>query len=78
MIINQLIRQAIICHSMSMKARTAVLKSDWLRAGHCMDLLVFIYSHKKTDHHVHVVLRIRMLRKTIGEKRKYTENNNIM
>ena len=44
-----------------MGAGRAVLKFDRARAGLRNDLLVFVYSHTKTDQQPHVVLLIEML-----------------
>ena len=52
----------------------AVLKSDWWRAGLRMDLLVFVYSYMKTGCQFDAV-HVRILWKTRGEERKYTEDD---
>ena len=45
MVISALIRW----RSISMRAGLAFLQFDWLKAGLCKDLPVFVYSHTKTS-----------------------------
>ena len=48
-----------ICHYyISVGAELVVLKSEWSRAGLCIDLPVIVCSHTKTGYQVHEVLLI--------------------
>ena len=52
------IRSVCVCVGGGGGGGSAVLKSDWSRAGLRMDLLVFVYSYTKTGY---LVLQIQML-----------------
>ena len=59
---SPLLGKTQICHYyISVGAELVVLKSEWSRAGLCIDLPVIVCSHTKTGYQVHEVLLIWML-----------------
>ena len=71
----------LLCHSIGMEDSLAVLKSDWSRAGLCMDFLVFIYSHAKITCQTRVVFFFNALkiiwRKSKIHRQQYFMHKNI-
>ena len=71
----KLIRAFIRCHWVTMGPdRLYNRKSDWSRASFRIDLLVFVYSHKRPASKFKSFADLDAL-KTLDEKHEHTENN---